>query len=308
MPAHVGATSAPSAVLARALKLDERRLPRVMGDRTVGSCLVRPASSSMYESSLYRKEGTTPRIPRIEAVRRALENDAVSQCKKYGSGAPSGGSARFHTELPSCPQHSKFSWRSDLNSSCMSLNSAWTQDSTASMHSFSGLGFNKRTLEKWFRDINRDGTGVITQRELIIALHHRPDLLNMFCRIHGVEATPSPGAEPPSRREEIIRIKEILKQVDQDGSGAMEWDDFVDFFRRAGMLLEYQTKPHLNRTTLCQELEEARQREHERVDNLSSVARRTAAVGGLGGGLGLGSLGLYERCLTPSNCSEDSDN
>ena len=33
------------------------------------------------------------------------------------------------------------------------------------------------------------------------------------------------------RRKENYRIKEILKEVDTDGSGTMEWDEFVDFFR-----------------------------------------------------------------------------
>merc|ERR1712187_312965 len=45
--------------------------------------------------------------------------------------------------------------------------------------------------------------------------------------------------EAQRKREEIYRIKEILREVDTDGSGTMEWSEFLDFFKRAGFLLEY---------------------------------------------------------------------
>merc|ERR1712070_796074 len=77
-----------------------------------------------------------------------------------------------------------------------------------------------------------------------------------------------------SLRDEIYRIKEILKEVDTDGSGTMEWDEFVDFFRRAGLLLEYHTEYNLNRTTLCSEMETQRLKALEKEDTFDKRPRR----------------------------------
>jgi Ca2+-binding EF-hand superfamily protein len=181
--------------------------------------------------------------------------------------------------------------------------------------------FNKQTLQRWFRDIDKNGSGVISQRELIVALREKKELLAMLSRVNSLgdrrdESSPSPrhgsravdsrnshrpasrvsfqsnvpgeaagNAESPvpesapvrggegsilvsskggieqrniqanHHREEIYRIKEILREVDTDNSGTMEWNEFVDFFRRAGFLLEYAVDHSRNRTTLCLEHE-----------------------------------------------------
>lgn len=62
-------------------------------------------------------------------------------------------------------------------------------------------------------------------------------------------------------RVQLSRFRQILNELDGDGSGEMEWEEFVDFFRRCGLLLEYQVDTHLNHTgldTVALELDAAR--------------------------------------------------
>lgn len=152
---------------------------------------------------------------------------------------------------------------------------------------FFGFKFNKRTLQKWFKDIDRDGSGSITQRELIVALRARPETLKIFQRIQGFDVKDEKedvferNSDELREREKakIYRIKEILSDIDTDGNGTMEWDEFVDFFRRAGLLLEYKTQSALNRTSLCVQAEntkELRKQEEERQGSKELTGRRTA--------------------------------
>lgn len=117
--------------------------------------------------------------------------------------------------------------------------------------------FNMKTLQAWFRDIDRDGSGVITQRELVVALTRRKDLLLMLTHISDTERAEHldlKSTDGEARAQAVKHMKIILEEVDTDGSGSMEWPEFVDFFRRANLLLEYKTMPEKNRVTLCSAL------------------------------------------------------
>lgn len=205
-----------------------------------------------------------PQMKVLNVVRESLENDAANQTRKYGGTDPSGGAARFNVSLPKSPQHDKYSWRPRSVGTPSSTDSG--QDASVSSNSNNtlfnaGLRFNMHTLQKWFQSIDRDGSGVVTQRELIVAMRNQPGLLAMFCRIQGIESSVNSTATTHAehvqeKRQEIYRIKEILSEVDSDGSGCMEWNEFVDFFRRAGLLLEYKERREFNRTSLCRQLEE----------------------------------------------------
>jgi len=37
-------------------------------------------------------------------------------------------------------------------------------------------------------------------------------------------------------------VQALLEDVDEDKNGTLEWEEFIEFFRRAGYLLEYATK------------------------------------------------------------------
>jgi len=229
-----------------------------------GSGPVRPASASMHESCLYHgaQIKTCPELKSLNSSLQALEKDAINQNKKYGGMEPTSNAARFNVKLPTSPQHEKYSRRA-LNKvpeeGPRGLETNWNDEQRSSLQVDNrlrtqfpgGVRFNKRTLRMMFKEIDRDSSGVITQRELIISLRQHKSLLAMFTLIQGADL-PLDDTDKQGQREEVYRIKEILKEVDTDGSGTMEWAEFVEFFRRAGLLLEYKTRKTLNRTTLCQ--------------------------------------------------------
>eukprot|EP00927_Polykrikos_kofoidii_P074615 TRINITY_DN7063_c0_g1_i1.p1 TRINITY_DN7063_c0_g1~~TRINITY_DN7063_c0_g1_i1.p1 ORF type:complete len:359 (-),score=50.58 TRINITY_DN7063_c0_g1_i1:93-1169(-) len=347
----------------------EWRQLRVAGDDIIGLGYAVPASKSMYESSLAPVRApasqsspiaaTPVTIRAVSHVRDALEADQANQARKYGCVEPNAASSRFNVELPRGPQHRKYCWRTDqrtvsedttttgANGSVAARVEATapatprsaqsTIDNTILSRSLQGTKFNMRTLQRWFRDIDRDCSGQITQREFIVALRNRPQTLKMFENIHSIEAgqndRASAAENPNSRtadelsissrraaadlaREKIYRIKDMLNDIDTDGNGSMEWDEFVDFFRRAGLLLEYHTQTARNRTSLCQELQVERavkaQKESEN-SILRNTMRRTAHTATVGKtldripaeGFTPGSSGAMLSSRTPSTSRAD---
>mmetsp|Transcript_30841 Transcript_30841/g.48074 ORF Transcript_30841/g.48074 Transcript_30841/m.48074 type:complete len:429 (-) Transcript_30841:185-1471(-) len=181
-----------------------------------------------------------------------------------------------------------------------------------------GVRFSKDKLATWFRTLDKNGSGQVSQREFIVHLRKNKDLLELFCRIARTESvrntrysevstwTKMPGISPASDSEtprditrasvssrkskanrpprkgvshrEVSKIKEILSEVDTDGSGSMEWPEFVEFFKRAGMLLEYKTRNSLNRTELCQAAEEAEAAEQKRLQDRATQAARAPSI------------------------------
>jgi Ca2+-binding EF-hand superfamily protein len=285
---------------------EEDSMLRLHVDELAGWGSVRPASKSMHESSLHKpNQWMLPEIRGLDAVRRALEGDARTQSRKYGNvSEPRSDSARFHVELPRSPQHLKYSRATTPRvpsrmqgeadqSKPGSPNPPSPYEAGSSPIEEDGenipqsLRFSKWTLQKWFREIDKDGTGFITQREFIVRLRQQPGLLDFFLRLkshgghcgHVAKAVQMwRGKDSVHRlqavrqaRQDIYMIKEILREVDKDGSGTMEWGEFVDFFRRSGLLLEYATRD--NKVALCEEEEQRKAREAEQLDQYVSASR-----------------------------------
>ena len=49
------------------------------------------------------------------------------------------------------------------------------------------------------------------------------------------------------RNQELKRMIKICTEMDVDGSGAMDMSEFIDFFRRTGYLLEYDSTMAIGR-------------------------------------------------------------
>lgn len=207
-----------------------------------------------------------PEIKGVNLVRDALVQDSANQRKKYGGEEPSPRAARFHVALPTVPQHNKYSQQAKhevfgsvgpgmCGSRRRMLSVARVEVESLAIPS--NCRFDMQRLSKWFREIDAKKSGRITQRELIVSLRRHQGIQALFCMSHGLEyrgevqAGTAAEIATRERRDEILRIKEILREVDADNSGTMEWEEFVDFFRRAGLLLEYEENSALNRSSLC---------------------------------------------------------
>merc|ERR1712061_507763 len=56
----------------------------------------------------------------------------------------------------------------------------------------------------------------------------------------GFQAALQQDAESLSQRSAARRINQIVEITDKDSKGTMNWDEFIGFFRTAGLLLEYE--------------------------------------------------------------------
>lgn len=179
----------------------------------------------------------------LDRVRHALERDALEQVRKYGAEEANPRSARFNVQLPKSPQHEKFSWK--MSPRRNEMRDEVIEDGVGSAQPVSGgKRFNMQTLQAWFREIDDDGTGEISQREFICALQNNKHLQEVLCSMNG-------GTRAAvDLKADIRRMIDVLKDVDTDHNCSLDWEEFVNFFRREGLLLEYKTRADKNRTTL----------------------------------------------------------
>lgn len=136
------------------------------------------------------------------------------------------------------------------------------------------------TLRQWFTAIDTEKKGLLSRRQMLNALWHHKELCDIFGKAAGLEQVER-NAHSPLRKtmfqglgddvvqqykqmgaddddiediddagddcaddkvNELKYIARILRDVDADGSGNLTWVELVDFFRRTGHLLEYETR------------------------------------------------------------------
>lgn len=219
-----------------------------------------------------------PQMRGLNLIQSALESDAASQSLKYGTEEPSCRSARFCVSLPQTPQHQKFCYGRGLTEKQTGFGTCRVADRDADREagreaeacrnfkqdledrhpalemplaiphgpkpsSLDRLRLNKTTLHTIFREIDSKATGFVTRRALIVALQRKLQLT----------------AAGTAEREATNWLMDVMDEVDSDKSGSLSWHSFLVFFRRAGILLEYERDAsHLDQ--LNQELD-ARQHE-----------------------------------------------
>lgn len=246
---------------------------------------ITPPTDSMFESALYcRLEAPEPRIIALEQVREALGKDADEQRQKYGAEDPDSKSARYNVPLPRSPQHDKYSWmrvkEAHANDEESEADDALQSSVPANMR------FNAATLRKWFKDIDREDTGLISTREAIVAIrrHQAKGMMDWLCR-EDPSKPPSvitePGmqfltmsreitdpvglgegkSEKKAKKNDLHRVRKRMAEINPNPPkpDCIEIDDFIDFFRRAGLLLEYKAKNSKLRATVTYMKERAQE-------------------------------------------------
>lgn len=112
--------------------------------------------------------------------------------------------------------------------------------------------FDILTLRQWFNVMDTDHNGHVSKMEWYEFLRNNPKL--KYFILHGNVQMPPPGYRDRATDEtaqiqraetkEMRRLVKIWREIDADGNGTLEWDEFIEFFRRNGNLLEYETQDH----------------------------------------------------------------
>lgn len=244
----------------------------------------KPASWSPHASSLRSTEGGwhQVQIPEACLTETALGKDKDRLEYKYDGVMRSRfqplkmDSARYHVKLPSTPQHMKYAARSPANlvftheqgvsSKAGTGRKTLKKGQTAVLSHKIGDGmpktrqrvaYNIKRLEGWFNLMDTNCSGEITVRKLIVGMMKHQELCDLFYILKDDGKNDIWGINPNDRpkvghltKDDMDWIREILTNLDQDGNSSMDWPEFVDFFRNAGLLLEYSTRGDLNKSKL----------------------------------------------------------
>lgn len=242
----------------------------------------------MHESALHSsKQGwSIPEVREARVTEELLEQDKARLSRTYGEPVTSRfqplriDSARYNVKLPSTPQHQKYTLKSVSPEVILAATDRGESSSSSSkpgggrktlVNLLSDrhrqdrhrqkvgqrVAYNIKRLEDWFGIMDTDGSGEITMRKLMIGMMKRQDLYDMLQILKDGGQTDIKDMKLHARpkagqltKEDIDWIQGLIDDLDQDGDHIMEWPEFVDFFRRTGLLLEYSTREDLNKSHL----------------------------------------------------------
>jgi len=113
--------------------------------------------------------------------------------------------------------------------------------------------FDLLTLREWFNEVDKDRNGHVTKVEWLGFLQFHPQIRALVLSISPQQRAADGGTavdEPPrseaSKKEteakHMRRLLRIWTDIDKDKNGTLEWNEFVELFRRGGFLLEYAEK------------------------------------------------------------------
>eukprot|EP00435_Cladocopium_sp_Y103_P070113 s658_g34.t1 len=151
-----------------------------------------------------------------------------------------------------------------------------------------GIGYDIHRLEEWFKLIDTSKSGEITVRKLIVAMMRYQDIMDLIYLLKekssGIwqlkpEERPTAGK---LTREDMQWVRGILTELRSDGHSKMTWTEFVEFFRQAGLLLEYETRSEMNESALGEtslmELLKNQEEEESRFQNMFFSGERRGAM------------------------------
>lgn len=134
--------------------------------------------------------------------------------------------------------------------------------------------YDKCTLLKWFISMDTDMSGEISKDEFVAFLRKNAHLQTMM--LGQLKDTTSDGIcesltpRRARRSREALGVKrmvKLFKEIDENRNGQMDFEEFVEFFRQAGFLLEYRTPDNPRNRE-----EEMLAKEHSRRVSLNGTA------------------------------------
>jgi len=244
---------------------------------------VKPASHSPCESALHKTTLTSYPIPQLKTVSKteaALERDKQRLSARYQANLTSRfqrlpvSSARYNISLPGRDENMRYSkpreapdtmrftqesleipgrrGRNALKMGEVQVKNKEVRDNRPAQH----VQYNLKRLEQWFKLMDLNNSGEVTVRKLIVGMLKHQELLDLFYLLKdgGSDAAEPNFQDRPKigqlTKADMEWVSDVLNDLDQDGNASMDWPEFVDFFRKTGLLLEYKTRPDLNASML----------------------------------------------------------
>lgn len=112
--------------------------------------------------------------------------------------------------------------------------------------------FDILTLRQVFNDMDTDQNGGVDKYEWMQYLRENPRLKSLVLRGCYDLNEKVDGGQVKQEAKEMRRLLKVWRELDQDRNGSLEWEEFVEYFRRNGLFLEYQTKEENPRTRLAE--------------------------------------------------------
>jgi len=283
-----------------------------------------PCESALHTTTL--TSHPIPELKTVSKVEAALERDKARLSARYNTNVGSRmqqlpeSSATYTISLPDEPQNMKYSkldrqpdvWRftkegEDEENGQMAISPRGSRGRKAlkkgeievhkqEIASKRGhtVQYNLKRLEVWFKLMDINHTGEVTVRKLIVGMLKHQELLDLFYLLKdgGQEASETSMQDRPKigqlTKEDMTWVKDVLSDLDQDGNSSMDWPEFVDFFRKTGLLLEYKTRDDLNASMLGEtSMESMRKKKQEeqkvREGKWFTEERRKARLAGRSG-------------------------
>lgn len=180
-------------------------------------------------------------LQEIERLRDQGKDANRPQLSRHGLNAPSDRYGPLSPRTPLTPLDVKSPRCPSSQSRTSDQSVDW--DGTRGKKPF----FDICTIRTWFMEMDVERSGHVSKEGFMQFIRNRPQLRRLFIhagqeryKVTGGRKFEITGKEAEAL--EIRRLLKLLKEIDQDGNGTLEWEEFLDFWRVAGFLLEYETK------------------------------------------------------------------
>lgn len=109
-----------------------------------------------------------------------------------------------------------------------------------------GPRFDVLTLRGWFNEMDSDRSGHVTKVKWLDFLRANPRIKHIILAGSGSEDTTAMTMsllqDDSAKRTQIRQLRflqKIWRDIDSDHNGTLEWEEFLEFFRKLGFLFKY---------------------------------------------------------------------
>lgn len=134
-----------------------------------------------------------------------------------------------------------------------------------------GPRFDVLTLREWFNEMDSDHSGHVTKVKWLDFLRANPSVKSIILAGSGAEqdgsGLPKAMSNESAKRTQVRQLRflqKIWKDIDEDGNGTLEWEEFIEFFRKLGFLFQY-ADPNNPKDRLAEMLKDL----HENAESMS---------------------------------------